>query len=169
MYKCVCKCVSVLLRVSVCVDTAQVVQAAEALLSDLPEYAPEQLLSSLEPHMLQVAAAALQAASGDTGDGMHAAAWVAAFSAYVAALPDKLVASEDVDPNTGHQLRQALLQVGCGASAAALCVVCTCISSSAAVGNYKSGAVECATVHVNAETGLMNSSNNDRRTNTQPI
>ena len=65
---------------------AKVVAAAVDLLQELPEYAPEQLLQSLQPHMIAVAQAACQAAArGGTTDLMHAAAWVKAFAAYAAA------------------------------------------------------------------------------------
>lgn len=106
------------------------VSAALGLLSDLPEYAPEQLLQAMEPHMLQVEAAALHAAAAavqsaaaavsQTPDLMHTAAWVAAFAAHAAAVPQRLLLADDGEDDgagsSGQQLREALLQVGgvCG-------------------------------------------------------
>jgi hypothetical protein len=89
----------------------QVVTAALGLLLEVPEFAPEHLIRSLEPHMLQVAAAAVRAASGGLNDIRHAAAWVSAFSSYAAAVPDMLLAAGEDEGSTGEDLRQALLQV----------------------------------------------------------
>jgi uncharacterized membrane protein len=101
----------------------QVVAAALGLLTELPEFAPEQLIQAVEPHMLQVAAAAVRAAAGYPPDLLHAAAWASAFAAYAAAVPLKLMAVEDelaVDgEGVGQDVRQALLQVR-------FCCCCCC-------------------------------------------
>jgi hypothetical protein len=87
------------------------VSAALGFLLEVPEFAPEHLIRSLEPHMLQVAAAAVRAATGGVPDLMHAAAWVSAFSAYAAAVPHMLLAAGEEECSGGEDLRQALLQV----------------------------------------------------------
>jgi hypothetical protein len=89
----------------------QVVSAALGLLTELPEFAPEQLVSTLEPHMLQVAAAAVRAASSTPPDLMHAAAWASAFAAWAAAVPQKLLAAGEDEGGGSGEVRQALLQV----------------------------------------------------------
>ena len=89
----------------------QVVSAALGLLTELPEFAPEQLISKLEPHMLQVAAAAVRAASSTPPDLMHAAAWASAFAAWAAAVPQKLLAAGEDEGGGSREVRQALLQV----------------------------------------------------------
>lgn len=102
----------------------QVVSAALGLLTELPEFAPEQLIQALEPHMLQVAAAAVRAAAGHPPDLLHAAALASAFAAYTAAVPLKLMAVEDESAvegeGVGQDVRQALLQVYC-------CCCCWCL------------------------------------------
>lgn len=95
------------------------VSAALGLLTELPEFSPEQLITDLEPHMLQVAVAAVQAAVAQPPDLLHAAAWTSAFAACAAAVPLKLLAAAEDSPaedgGSGQdQLRQALLQVNCG-------------------------------------------------------
>lgn len=88
----------------------QVVSAALDMLSELPEYAPEQLLLSLQPHMMAMAQSACQAAArAGPVDLMHAAAWVKAFAAYVAEVPQELLQSQDAAH--GVSLSDALLQV----------------------------------------------------------
>jgi hypothetical protein len=102
----------------------QVVAAALGLLTELPEFAPEQLIQAVEPHMLQVAAAAVRAAAGHPPDLLHAAAWVSAFAAYAAAVPLRIMAAEDESAaegeGVGQDVRQALLQVCC-------CCCCCCV------------------------------------------
>lgn len=90
----------------------QVVSAALGLLNETQEFAPEQLVGALEPHMLQVAAAAVRAATSSPPDLMHAAAWASAFSAWAAAVPQRLLASgEEEGGGAAEDVRQALLQV----------------------------------------------------------
>jgi hypothetical protein len=83
----------------------QELEAGLALLLDLPEYAPEQLLASLQPSMLAVAEAAGRAAAPEL---RHAAAWTRVFAAYAAAVPQQLLQPLDA---AGGSLREALLHV----------------------------------------------------------
>lgn len=95
----------------------QELEAGLALLLDLPEYAPEQLLSSLQPSMLAVAEAASRAAAAALAQDLrHAAAWSHVFAAYAAAVPQQLLQPLDA---AGGSLREALLHVG----------VCSCESA----------------------------------------
>lgn len=105
------------------VSVVQVVSAALGLLTEVCEYSPEQLLQALQPHMLQVATAAVQAAVVTPPDLMHAAAWVSAFSAYAAAVPQQVLAEEEEGATQGQSLRHALLQVRCAAHHWAVTVV----------------------------------------------
>jgi hypothetical protein len=88
----------------------QELDAGLALLLDLPEYAPEQLLACLHPSMLAVAEAACKAAAAATAQDLrHAAAWTCVFAAYAAAVPQQLLQPLDA---AGGSLREALLHVG---------------------------------------------------------
>lgn len=90
------------------IDHLQAVDAAVDLLTELPEYAPEQLLTILKPHMLTMAQAACHAAtSAGTLHLKHAAAWVRAFAAYASAVPQHVLQPSEL----GGSLRDALLQV----------------------------------------------------------
>jgi hypothetical protein len=87
----------------------QELEAGLALLLDLSEYAPEQLLASLHPSMLAVAEAACKAAAAATAQELrHAAAWTRVFAAYAAAVPQQLLQPLDA---AGGSLREALLHV----------------------------------------------------------
>lgn len=92
------------------------------LMLELPESAPEALLTALQPCMLDMAQAVCRtvtAASSVTstrGSLLHVSAWLKAFAAYCTALPYELM--QPVPTQQGVSLRDALLQVrSCGGGA----------------------------------------------------
>lgn len=98
---------------------AQEVAAGLRLLQELPEYAPEQLLRSLQPAMIQMAQSAASLATADApaaaaaaaaGTGLcRASEWVQAFAAHAMACPQRLLAAATEAQQ--WTLRDALLQV----------------------------------------------------------